>query len=134
MNMTLKEARAIRAAILEAAPSLSDKTASTVPSLFPKMTYDENLIKAGTLINWNGIVKRAAVDLWDTEMNNPDNAPTLWASLDYRNGYRIIPEIITVATAFAKGEYGWWGEELYVSQADANVYTPDAYPVNWVKI
>ena len=134
MNMTLKQARALRKAILEAAPSLSDKTASTVPMMFDGMKYDGELIKVGTRINWNGVVKKAVTDLWDTEENNPDNAPTLWADLDYRDGYRLIPETITVTTAFAKDECGWWGDELYKSKVDANVYNPEVYPTNWEKI
>ena len=49
----------------------------------------------------------AAVDLYDTETNSPENAPTLWETLNYKDGYRIIPETITVGTAFSKGEIGW---------------------------
>lgn len=75
--------------------------------------------------------KRAAVDLWDYETNNPDKAPTLWEDIDYREGYRVIPETITVGLAFAKGEIGWWKGTKYKSLIDANVYTPDAYPAGW---
>lgn len=131
MNMTMKEARALRAAMLEAAPSLSDKTASTAPQMFDGMKLDGSLVKAGTRINWNGVVKKAAVDLWDTEENTPEAAPALWADLDYRDGIRIIPEVITVTLAFAKDELGWWGDVLYRSKVNANVYTPEQYPDNW---
>ena len=131
MIMTMKEARALRAAMVEAAPSLSDKTASTAPQMFDGMKLDGSLIKAGTRINWNSVVKKAAVDLWDTKENTPDAAPNLWADLDYRDGIRIIPEVITVTTAFAKDELGWWGDVLYRSKVDANVYTPAQYAANW---
>lgn len=124
-------ARAQRKAIEAAVPSLDDKTASTSPSLFPRLTESGELVKAGTRINWNGTLKRAAVDLWDTAENNPDNAPTLWEDIAYREGIRIIPETITPGTAFAKDELGWWGEVLYKSLIDANVWTPDAYPTGW---
>lgn len=129
--MKLKEAYALRAAMLEAASSLSDKTASTAPQMFDGMKYDGSLVKAGTRINWHGVVKKAAVDLWDTAENTPDAAPALWADLDYKDGIRIIPETITVTTAFAKDELGWWGEVLYRSLVDANVYNPEQYPANW---
>ena len=43
----------------------------------------------------------------------------------------IIPETITSGTAFMKDEYGWWGDVLYVSLIDNNVWTPDAYPSGW---
>ncbi len=130
MNI-IEQARLQRANILKAIVTLDDKDASITPTLFPKMTYNGSLIKAGTRINWNGTIQKAAVDLWDTESNNPDNAPTLWANLAYKDGYRFIPETITVTTAFAKDELGWWNGQLYKSLADANVYNPDQYAPNW---
>lgn len=117
---------------------VDDRTASIAPELFDLMTYEEReleaeiqLIKAGTRINWNGTLKRAAVDLWDTEENNPDNAPALWEDINYRAGHRIIPEVITVGLAFSEGETGWWNNVLYRSKVNANVYNPDTYPDHW---
>ena len=91
-------------------------------------------MSAGTRINWNGTVKRAAVDLWDTAENNPDNASDLWENLAYRDGFRIIPETITAGLAFAKDELGWRGDVLYRSTLDSNVWTPEQYPVGWIKV
>ena len=129
--MTREEAKKLREAIVKGSTSLDDKTASTAPDMFPRLKEDGSLIKAGTRINWGGKVKKASVDLWDRAENNPDNAPTLWADLDYKDGYRIIPDTITVTTAFAKDECGWWGEALYRSLVDNNVYTPKQYAANW---
>lgn len=129
--MTRKEALRLRAIVEQAAESLDDKTASTAATLFPRLRQDGALVKSGTRINWNGTIKKAAVDLWDTEDNSPDSAPELWADIQYRNGYRIIPETITVTTAFAEGEYGWWGDVLYKSKRNSNVYTPAQYADNW---
>lgn len=125
------EAMMLRNAIETASSSLDDKTASTAAPLFPKLKQDGSLVRAGTRINWNGIVKKAATDLWDTIDNNPDNAPALWEDLNYKEGHRIIPETITVGTAFALGELGWWKGVLYESLLDANVYTPETYPAGW---
>ena len=129
--MNRAEALRLRAIIETAAGSLDDKTASTAPTLFPRLKQDGSLIAAGTRINHNGSIKRAAVDLWDTVDNSPDNAPTLWEDILYRNGYRIIPDVITVGTAFALDELGWWGDKLYKSLLSANVYTPEQYPRGW---
>ena len=129
--MKRNEAIYLRSVVEQAATSLDDKTASTAATLFPRLKENGELIRAGVRINWNGTVKKAAVDLWDTKGNNPDNAPTLWANLPYKDGYRIIPEIITVSTAFALGECGWWDGVLYRSKVAANVYTPAQYPDNW---
>lgn len=114
--------------------SATDAQASEAVEVYPALSNDSSLVKMGTRINWNGTIKRAAVDLWDTVENNPDNAPTLWEDISYIQGYRIIPEVITVGTAFAKDECGWWNDVLYRSLLDANVYTPEAYPAGWVLV
>lgn len=129
--MTKEQARKIRAVIEQGASSLDDTTVSTAPEVLPQMKYDGSLIPVKSRINWNCAIKRAANDLWDREENNPDNAPTLWEDVLYKDGYRIIPETITVQAAFSKGEIGWWEDKLYKSLVDSNVYTPTQYPNNW---
>lgn len=108
-----------------------DATASRAVEFHPGMKYDGALIPAKTRINWHGRLVRSAVDIWDTEENNPDNAPALWEDIAYRDGFRIIPETITATLAFSTGECGWWGDRLYESLIDGNVYTPDVYPQGW---
>jgi hypothetical protein len=128
MALTYKEANNFIASILSLRDGADDALASTAVGAYPSLNADGTLIKAGTRINWNGVVKKAAVDLWDTEENNPDNAPAVWADLNYHLGHRIIPETIDVATAFGMDELGWWGDTLYRSKLTANVYTPKQYP------
>lgn len=108
-----------------------DATASRAVEFHPEMKYDGSLIPAKTRINWKGTLKRSTVDIWDTAENNPDNAPTLWEDIAYRDGFRIIPEVITATLAFSEGECGWWGDKLYRSKVNGNVYTPAVYPANW---
>lgn len=130
--MTLVElALKLRPIIEQASASLDDKTASAALTLFPRLKQDGSLVRSGIRINWNGKLKRAAVDLWDTQENDPDHAPTLWEDIDYKDGYRIIPETITAGTAFALDECGWWNGVLYRSKLAANTYTPDQYPRGW---
>lgn len=131
MTITKTEAIRLRKLIEKAMILIDDKTASEVVTLLPRMKYDNALISAGTPIEWNGAVKRAAVDLWDTEANNPDNAPLLWIDIEYKDGYRIIPAVIAVITAFGEGEYGWWGDVLYMSKVSNNVYAPKQFAGNW---
>lgn len=127
----IEHARKMRPFLIKAAQSLDDKDASKVPQFFYVMKYDGSLIKAGTRINWFGELKQAAVDLWDAVENNPVNAPTLWQDIAYKQGIRIIPANITATEKFAKGERGWWHDEVYESLIDSNVYTPEQYPAGW---
>lgn len=130
----LEAAQKIRNVMDTAGAMLDDKQASSVPALYPVLRYNGELVKAGTRINWHGQIKRAAVDLWDTAENDPDAAPALWSSIDYRDGVRVIPDIITAALAFSKGECGWWQYKIYESQLDGNVWTPEDYPTGWVEV
>lgn len=131
MNKWLEAAKPVREAMDRAGGMLNDAEASVVTVIYPTLKQDGQLVKAGTRINWYGQLKRAAVDLWDTIENNPDNAAVLWEDINYKDGYRIIPDVITAGTAFALGERGWWKDELYESLMAANVYTPDEYPSGW---
>ena len=128
---TAEEARAWRAQLEKALPAIPDKDASGCVDLYPTLKQGGKLIRAGTRINWNGWLKQATVDLWDTEANDPDHAPTLWAKIQYKDGVRVIPDVITAAEAFALDELGWWDGAIYKSLIAANVYTPDAYPQGW---
>ena len=130
MNI-LERARMLRKNIIVSSASLEDKVASETPELFARLNQNGELIKVGTRINWNGVLKRASVDLYDTLENNPGNAPTLWEDIEYKEGYRIIPQTITVGTAFSKDELGWWEDTLYKSLLDNNVWTPEQYLSGW---
>lgn len=132
--MKRSKALKIRSLAMDSAVEMTDPEASTLPEMFPKLKQDGTLVKAGTRINWNGQLKKAAVDLWDTAENNPDNAPALWEDINYTNGYRDIPETISAAQAFSKGEKGWWKGSIWESQYDANVWNPEQFAAGWKKI
>lgn len=132
--MKRSEALKLRSVMEQSAVSLDDQTASKAPAIFPRLKGDGAWIPVGTRIHWNGIIKKASVDLWDNIENNPENAPGLWEDLEYREGYRIIPNTLTITTAFAKDEWGWWEDELYRSLTEVNVYTPVEYPLHWEKM
>ena len=130
---TKADAIAFRKQIEAAALNLNDKGASMSTDFYPSMKFSGSLIKAGTRINHDGVLYKAAVDLWDREENAPENAPALWEEIQYHEGIRIIPEVITAATAIALGELGYFKADgkTYKSLIDANVYTPEAYPQGW---
>ena len=130
----IENARKLRPVMEKASASLDDKTASTASMLFPRLKQNGALISAGTRINWNGTIKKASVDLWDTAENDPENAPSLWQDIEYKEGYRIIPDTLIVTTAFANDECGWWNGVLYRSLFEGNVYTPAVYPAGWEEV
>lgn len=127
----IEKARKLRKIIEAAIYSVDDKTSSEAVELLPILKNDNSLVKAGTRINYNGKIKKAAVDLWDIDTNNPDYAPSLWEDILYKEGYRLVPEVFNVTNAFSKGEVGWWNDKLYKSLVDSNVYTPEQYAQNW---
>lgn len=110
---------------------IPDATASRMVDYYPELTGDGSLIKVGTKINWHGVLKQAAVDLWDTAENSPDNAPTLWEDIAYREGIRIAPETFTATNAAAMDELMWFGDNIYKSKMAGNVYTPEQAPTVW---
>lgn len=129
-----EKARQLRPMLVTAADNLSDKDISIAPELARKMKYDESLIPYNRRINWNGQIKMAALDLWDTEENNPDNKPDLWTDIDYVDGIRKIKENMTAGEAFSQGEKGWWKGDIYESTYNGNVYTPEQYPDGWKRV
>ena len=132
--ISVEYAKQLRELIEAAMASLSDADASRGVELSPGLKGDGSLIKNGTRITSGGKLYSAAVDLWDTAENTPENAPDLWEELLYRDGIRIIPPPITVGLAFSAGELGWWGDTLYRSKVGNNAYTPDEYEANWEKV
>ena len=132
--ITKTKALKIRALAMESAAEMDDVSASCVPEMFPKLQQDGSLVPAGTRINWNGQLKKAAADLWDTEENNPGSAPALWEDIHYVNGYRIIPETVTAALAFSKGERGVWKGVVWESTQDNNVWNPEQFAAGWKRI
>ena len=73
MGRWLNGAQKVRAAMDTAGAALDDAAASRAVPLYPTLQGDGALIRVGTRINWNGTLKRAAVDLWDVPKNAPDN-------------------------------------------------------------
>lgn len=123
----------------KAVSAVDDKTVSEIAELLPVMKLDGSAIEAGKRYYFpedaEAPVKRAAVTLWDTEANTPQNAPDLWEDILYKDGIRIIPAVITAGLAFSEGEKGWWEGVLYRSTLPTpNTWTPEEYPDGWERV
>lgn len=119
------------AAIQTVVSKLDDKDASKYTEILSGRKGDGSLIRGGTYIMEDGIVYRAAVDLWDTEENSPASAPALWHKVMYREGYRILDGTIEATNVVTKGEICWVGDVKWRSLIDNNVWLPADYPAGW---
>lgn len=138
--MTRDEALKLRAIVEKAAESLDNKTAFEGKALFPnpkeaETFWDGHLVATGTRIRWKGELKFAMNDLWAYASNNPDNAPSLWETIEYRDGYRVLNGPISASNPVHPGEKCWEGEKLYECiSLGVNTYRPSEYIGNWKEV
>jgi hypothetical protein len=129
--MDLAAASAVYASVADA-DGITPAEISLHPDLFPRLKGDGSLIKAGTHINWNGTIKRAANALWDTVENDPDHAPDLWNDIAYREGLRVLTGPIPATNPVLAGEICWYKDEKWKNISGVpSVYLPDEYPAGW---
>lgn len=120
--------------------SIDNQTAGRMTEYFPTRSEycaEGELIPAKTRVrddNDPSIIWRASVDLWNTDENSPENAPTLWDKIAYYNGIRIIPDTITATLAWKLGELGWRDGHVYKSGMDGNVYLPGTVNAPWEQL
>lgn len=132
--MDLAAASAVYANVADA-DGITPAEISLHPDLFPRLKGDGSLIKAGTHINWNGIIKRAANALWDTVENDPDNAPDLWNDIEYREGLRVLTGPIPATNPVQADEICWYKDQKWKNISGVpSVFLPDEYPSGWEKV
>lgn len=116
---------------------IDNQTAGRMIDYFPTMKEvcaEGALIKALTRIRDDkdaSVIWRNNVDLWNTDENSPQNAPTLWDKIAYHNGIRIIPDVIPATLAWKLDELGWRDGHVYKSGMDGNVYLPGTQGAPW---
>lgn len=117
--------------------TIDNQTAGRMIEYFPTMKEvcaEGELIRALTRIRDDAdpsVIWRSNVDLWNTDENSPQNAPTLWDKIAYHNGVRIIPDTIPATLAWKNGELGWRDGHVYKSGMDGNVYLPGTQGAPW---
>ena len=130
----LEIAQQIRKLLEMLADTQTDAVASEIPSLFPTLTYTGKLIKNGTRIRWNDKLYIAAYDTYDRQDTDPDHDTNGWTILQYTDGYRNIPDVMTTTNMFKKDEIGYRNGKLWKSLIDNNSWTPEAYPNGWAEV
>lgn len=135
MGKWMEAAKPVRAAMDAAAKTLTNAQASSMQALFykPKDSWwAGQLVTTGTRIQWRGKLVAARNDLWATKSNNPDNAPALWETIEYRDGYRVLTEPISASNPVQPGEKCWENDVLYECvTVGVNTYRPSEYMANW---
>lgn len=108
--------------------NIDNQMAGRMTEYFPTRSEycgEGELIPAGTRVrddNDPSVIWRSTVDLWNTDENSPENAPTLWDKIAYHNGIRIIPDEITATLAWKLDELGWQDGHVYKSRMHGNVF------------
>lgn len=136
---TLTDAEILRLDMRQRVNSLTidNQTAGRMIDYFPtrfEFCAEGALIPAKTRVrddNDASVIWRSNVDLWNTDENSPENAPTLWDKIAYHNGIRIIPDTITATLAWKLNELGWRDGHVYKSGMDGNVYLPGTQGAPW---
>ena len=135
--LTLEEVQRLSIRQTVNALSIDNQTAGRMIEFFPtrkECCAEGELIPAKTRVrddNDPSVIWWSNVDLWNTDENSPQNAPTLWDRIAYHNGIRIIPDTIPSTLAWMNGEYGWRDGHVYKSGMDGNVYLPGTQGAPW---
>lgn len=141
--MTRAEAEKLRAIVEKAMAGancdmISNHEAYEGRVLFPKNSddfWDGHLVSTGQRIRWGDKLMAARSDLWATETNNPDNAPTLWEEIEYREGYRVLTGPISASNPVKPGEWCWEGDVLYECiSPNVCTYRPSEYMAYWTTV
>lgn len=109
-----------------------DKTRSQAEGLHGYW-YAGKYYEVGEVVDFEGSLYRCLTSHSAQETWKPDVSPSLWVRIMYREGIRIIPDVIEATAPFMKNEQGWWGADLYRCLMDYCVHTPEQYPAAWEK-
>lgn len=139
--MTRNEAEQLRSVIEQLTGSasceqLDNKTAYEARTLFAHTpVWDGRLVTVGQRIRWGDQLLAATADLWATDENNPDNAPTLWEEILYRDGYRVLTGPISASNPVRPGEWCWEDDVLWACiYPNVCTYRPSEYESAWERV
>ena len=123
---------AVKKMLSEGAEQLSDEDALEVAAVFPTWSsFVGKEVEKGQRLWWDGKLWKTTQYIQELLSNwTPVAAVSLFTDVSVAE-IREITDPIPAENPFMKGEKGRWKGEVYVSQIDNNVWTPDAYPAGW---
>ena len=121
----IERARALRKVIEQAAVSLSDEVAETAAELFPKWEVGK-AYSIGDRCRYENLLYKCVQAHTSQADWTPDKVPALFV----RTSVDEWPEWIQPTgahDAYHKGDKVSYHEKHWISQIDANVYSPEVY-------
>lgn len=125
--------QAVKKMLSQGAEQLSDEDALDVAALYPTWASKVGkVVERGERLWWDGRLWKTLQLITELLPEwTPDTAVSLFTEVSVAE-IREITDPIPAENPFMKDEKGRWKGEVYVSQIDNNVWTPDAYPAGWV--
>lgn len=127
--MTDVKAKRLRAAIEKGATSLDDATALTAVELYPVwvsgQAYDVDV-----RVQHNGTLYRCVQAHTSQDDWTPDATPALWTAVSLDEWPEFV-QPTGAQDAYQTGDKVTYNGKHYISLADNNVWSPDAYPDFW---
>ena len=128
--ITRRQALAFRAKIEKAAEAQTDEDALESIELFKKWEPDMDIV-AGRRYREGDKLYKALQSHRSQSDWRPSVTPSLFVEVEKPGEIREITDPIPAEYPFMKGELGRWKDNIYESNIDNNVWTPDAYPAGW---
>ena len=127
--MTDVKAKRLRAAIEKGATSLDDAMALTAVELYPVwvsgQAYDVDV-----RVQHNGTLYRCVQAHTSQDDWTPDATPALWTAVSLDEWPEFV-QPTGAHDAYQTGDKVTYNGKHYISLADNNVWSPDAYPAYW---
>ncbi len=126
---------AVKKMLSQGAEQLSDEDALDVAALYPTWASKVGkVVERGERLWWDGRLWKTLQLITELLPEwTPNTAVSLFTEVSVAE-IREITDPIPAENPFMKDEKGRWKGEVYVSQIDNNIWTPDAYPAGWKAI
>lgn len=127
--MTDVKAKRLRAAIEKGATSLDDATALAAVELYPVWVSGQSY-DVDVRVQHNGTLYRCVQAHTSQDDWTPDATPALWTAVSLDEWPEFV-QPTGAQDAYQTGDKVTYNGKHYVSLADNNVWSPDAYPAYW---
>lgn len=131
--MTREHAYKLRDLLHKASASLSDEDALEAAELFAVWASGTEYV-AEQRIRYGGKLYRCVQAHTSQAGWEPDKTQALWTEVAMPGEIPVWKQPTGAQDAYNKGDRVWYPAKfttVYVSLIDANVYSPEAYPVGW---